>query len=286
MRQSSKSPTKGVLNTKSARLDNQTLQSAHANVSIDQKSKASLFSQKMVDYVTGQTNEKHIAAVNRELSEAIAAKDIIADERNEVVLENCFLKRRLARDKDEIERLENENAELRTTANKALAKAALFDESEVKREENEALMLKETLESQAALLKAVQAERDRLTREVRRGGGGSKPEKGTQLDQIYKSARCFVNFEGWVNLARLRKGAINEVGSQTIIKDITQEVNVIAPPAEGKVAPKEEKLFKMRKLPPVDVEIQTDKEMLKSFIKSRGYRHRASAMTGTNDANS
>lgn len=45
--------------------------------------------------------------------------------------------------------------------------------------------------------------------------------------------------------------------------------------------PSEDKLFTIRKLPPVHVETQTEKDMLKSFIKSKGYRHRASAMTAS-----
>lgn len=55
-----------------------------------------------------------------ELSEAIATKVKVEEERNEVVIENCFLKRRLARDTEELERLETENVDSKIQLNRAV----------------------------------------------------------------------------------------------------------------------------------------------------------------------
>ena len=59
-------------------------------------------------------------AIHRELSDAVSMKEKVEEERNDVVIENCFLKRRLARDSEELERLEGEIVDMKIQLNRAV----------------------------------------------------------------------------------------------------------------------------------------------------------------------
>ena len=118
---------------------------------------------------------------------------------------------------------------------------------------------------QSELIKAFKAEKYKFERDLQKMSYGKyKYDNFQQIDQMHKTAKCTVSYQGWISKAHLNIGARGQVdfAQQTTLKSIKNEI-VMKPPKEKNALPppNTDQLSKFYKLPPTNQGMQTSTEM-------------------------
>lgn len=144
--------------------------------------------------------------------------------------------------------------------------------------------LQRNLETQTQLLEQVTQERDRIYRQT-----NTVPLAASKIDNIFKTAKCIITYNGWKNLHDLKKVQINlrEKLLTTDLKGTWKSFEVVEK-AKLPQDPSDEALAKISVLPSVETAMQTDTEAFEAYMEEafpgvkaarRGLRE--SAGTGT-----